>query len=211
MDLPILIFHTIFIATRASASDDCEASHTPEWLTYEAAVYKAEVWRLIHPSERSLISISTFVSGDDTKYVIREKAPGQFELLRAQSKIHTYEFILNLASSCKLPISPAETVKLMNVQWNSISLTTTEFERLYKDFSKALSQYTSNVISRASKDGDRITLHSKLYIVSFDTAGFEEFEIRAFDARANDGKIEDPIGRWAAELMQLGSKTFKAN
>ena len=144
-----------------------------------------------------------FLHTDGDKFLLRTNTlgiPGQ----------DVYSFLENLAASCKLPRDPGEAFKLLQVTWESRSLTRGEFEILHKDFITALSQYVSTVTERSARFMatrlQGLPLDASYYPIVYDNT-WEHFEITAWDVPI-DGQT-DPMIRWVRELQDVAEHSFK--
>jgi hypothetical protein len=55
-----------------------------------------------------------------------------------------------------------------------------------------------------------VVLHSAEYRVAYESFGFEQFELRAFDDTEDPSKM-NPIVRWARGLQKFSDDGFKNN
>ena len=206
-----LMLTSLGVAQQYPDVNNCGSSKARPWQDYEAYDYQKSVVRLLNTEDRPLVSLSVFVTGNAPKFFIRLKAPGQFEILRAMPQENLSNLLNYLQSSCKLPFSPREAVKLVNARWERKSISEDEFQRIYTGFSTALKQYLSNVEQRPRKKGDRITVDSPEFSILYDTAGYENFEITAMDSRDETGNPDDPMAKWAKGFIADVEHIFNSN
>jgi hypothetical protein len=185
----------------------CTGKHN-ENLTY---MYALDVMQQLQPPGDSLILVS--VSADsESKLVLRiSQPPTAYELWRGVPEENLYNLLLRLQDSCLLPPNPYEAVKLVRIKWQRLVLPRDSFQTMYNDFSLALAQYSSAVATRpATIRGGRVVLHSAEYRVAYESSGFEQFELRAFDDTEDPSKM-NPIVRWARGLQKFSDDGFKNN
>lgn len=198
----VLVGATALFSQQAVTKNTCSQYETPAWRNYEEYGYQKSVLRLVHPPDRSMITLSVFVTGNLPKIYMRMKAPGAFELVRALRSDGIGPFIARLEASCELPVSPLEASRLLDIQWERVPISESQFQAIYADFTKAMSQYTKNLATRPAKAGDRITLHAQEFSVSYETTGFENFEITAVDSQDSTGSPDDTMAKWAVSFVR---------
>ena len=207
----LLALSSVVAAQQRTTASSCGIQNSVAWQNYEAYDYQRSVLRLLRPNDRSLVSLSVFVTGNTPEYFVRMNAPGAFEILRASSDERLDHLVIRLGTACQLPTSPQEALKLMDIKWERKSISSAEFQRIYGSFSKALSQYASNVKNRPLKDGARITIHSPEFSILYSSAGFEKFELTALESQDEAGNLDDPIARWAKGFISDLEREFKGN
>jgi hypothetical protein len=199
--LLVLLFGVSLFGQQAAPQKTCSQYDIPAWRNYGQYDYQRSVLALVHPKDRSMITLSVFVTANLPKVFLRMKAPGTFELLRALPSESAGAFVARLEASCQLPLSPREAAPLMDLRWEHKPISQSQFMAFYNDFTKALSTYVRNVADRPAKGGDRIMLHSQEFSVSFETSGFENFEITAVGGGDAEGNPDDLMAKWAASFV----------
>ena len=88
---------------------------------------------------------------DFKKLVIGDPIAFDFDqrLVRQPQAPH-WEFLADLAESCRLPADPADAVRLLNIRWESKQLQREQFESLHWDFMTALTEYVTTVRERSA-------------------------------------------------------------
>jgi hypothetical protein len=172
-------------------------------------LYYFEALSQIKPPEwkDSLISITV---GAEVKLILWTDGT-QFRLLtdtpKTPRKIH--DFFLDLDRSCRLPSTPDEAVKLVDIQWESTDLTSAQFGTLHRDFTTALGQYAGEMQNRYNPLMRSQLIPTYLdavrYTIVYDNH-YQHDEVQAWDV-PEDGKT-DPMVNWVHELHRLGEAAF---
>lgn len=179
----------------------CNYAKEYPWKGFEEYEYQKSVLQLIHPEERSLVSVAVFVTGEAPVMFLRMVNSARFEITSAQLITPVHDSISGMAAACKLPVSPYDTAKMLKVNWQRRNLSRSEFQKLYDAFTTALSEYANDVKRRNAMSGDQIDIHGHEFTISYESAGFEHFTITALDSHDPNGKLQDPIASWAVKFL----------
>lgn len=136
----------------------------------------------------------------------------RFELWMGTAQVpgnNVWDFLGDLADSCRLPPDPADAVKLLNIRWEVKELQQKQFEQLHKDFMAALRGYVSMVQGRSAffmahklKGGG---VDSGIYPIVHDNS-WEHFEIDEWNLPV-DGQIT-PMVKWVRELQRFAGASL---
>jgi hypothetical protein len=120
-----------------------------------------------------------------------------------------WNFLEDLADSCRLPPDPASSVKLLNIRWKTNELQRTQFEQLHRDFATALSQYVTLVAERSSyfmkTQGHGGGVDASSYPIVYDNS-WEHFTIQEWDLPV--GGQTTPMIKWVHELQKFAEGQF---
>ena len=173
-------------------------------------LYYFEALKQIKPPEwkDSLISITV---GAEVKLVLWTDG-AQFRLftdtLKTPKKI--YDFFLDLDRSCRLPPTPDEAAKLVDIQWESTDLTSAQFGTLHREFTTALGQYAAEM-----QNSYNPLMRSQLvptyvdavrYTIVYDNH-YQHDEVQAWDVPEH-GTGTEAMLNWVHELHRLGEASF---
>lgn len=136
----------------------------------------------------------------------------KFELWKGSPEVpgnNIWDFLEDVADSCKLPPDPAEAVKLLKVHWDVDTLTREQFEHLHGDFLSALTEYVSTVRERSAyflmKGVQGGGVDASGYRIVYDNS-WEHVEIHELDLPI-DGQ-RSPMIKWVREFQTTAEKTF---
>jgi len=121
---------------------------------------------------------------------------------------NVWNFMGDIADSCKLPPDPAEAVKLLKVHWEERHLQQAQFEQLHRDFLTAFTQYSSTVKERSA-----YSMATGLFAVPLDATGYtivydnswEHFKIE--ELSLTNGQ-KTPLVNWVQEFRSFAEQTF---
>ncbi len=120
-----------------------------------------------------------------------------------------WDFLDDVADSCKLPPDPADAVKLLKVHWEVETITREQFERLHEDFMTALTDFVSTVRERSAfvmaKGLHGGGVDSSGYRIIYDNS-WEHLEIDELDLPI-DGHLS-PMIKWLREFQAAAEQTF---
>lgn len=174
--------------------------HTEDW--YYQAVWD-RIWPPDKPQSLIVIKLSDYF---DTKIVLRKRDKATFELLRLSSSESIFSILNDLDQSCRLPSSPTDAVKLLQVRWKKIEISHAQFEKLHREFTTSLSDYVLDIRRRYGSDERIIIFHGKEYDISYDNDGYEHIEVVVNDGSDRSGSAF-PLSNWAREVLALSEKT----
>ncbi len=167
-----------------------------------------EIVSLIRPPDWDQQAV-TIAMGEPSKLILRTDGDKEFELLAGEpEQPDVYEFLLNLANSCRLPADPEAAADLVKTRWETRQISRAQFEKLHGDFTAALAQYASRINATY---GSIISTHlvsspvdAAREIIVYDNHG-EHVEVYSWIVEDNK---DDPILKWGRELNQFAADTF---
>jgi hypothetical protein len=123
-----------------------------------------------------------------------------------------WEFLGDLADSCRLPPDPADAVKLLNMKWDVVDLQKKQFEQLHGEFMTALTDYVSTIRERASyfmattRMGGGVD--ASVYTIVYDNS-WQHIKIDEWDLPIN-GQITAMM-KWVREFRSVAEGDFHVN
>ncbi|MHB8525931.1 MAG: hypothetical protein ACYDD2_07230 [Candidatus Acidiferrales bacterium] len=136
----------------------------------------------------------------------------RFELWVGTAQVpgnNVWDFLGDLADSCRLPPDPADAVKLLKIRWEVKDLQQKQFEQLHKDFMDALTSYVFTVQGRSAVfmahklQGGGVD--ASIYPIVYDNS-WEHFKIDEWDLPVN-GQTTSMI-KWVHELKRFAEGSF---
>ncbi|MGA7367060.1 MAG: hypothetical protein WA424_13795 [Candidatus Sulfotelmatobacter sp.] len=187
----------------------CEdESHALESGVYVYAVMD-HIWPAAFPVSRGITvavqfrpEVKVFLHTDGKK----------FELWTGTAGVpgdNVWDFLRDLADSCRLPPDPADAVKLLKIRWEAKELQRPQFEQLHKDLMGALADYVSTVRERSAyfmtTNYMSFPIDAGAYTIVYDNT-WEHFRIEEVDLPIN-GQTK-PMIKWVHEFQNLAEQTF---
>jgi hypothetical protein len=197
---PALAGQEVSSAHRTKPGSVCgdESSGLPDF-------YYESVLTFIKPPEWEHGVIKVLVGGE-TKLGLWTDGK-TFKLWTNKSEKKMHDVLFGLDESCKLPSDPKDAYKLLNINWESKELSASQFARLHREFSAALTKYNDKIQLRYSSimaaHSTVLFLDATSYSVVYDN-GYEHVQVLA---TKQEGYL-DPMIAWVSRLRKLGENSF---
>jgi hypothetical protein len=191
------------------AGVSCEdESHALESGVYVFAAVD-HIWPPAFPTSRG-ITVAVQFSWEMKVFLHTEG--GKFELWMGAAEVpgnNVWNFLGDLADSCRLPPDPADAVKLLKIRWEVKELQRPQFEQLHKDLMGALADYVSTVRERSAyfmtTNYMSFPIDAGAYTIVYDNT-WEHFRIEEVDLPIN-GQTK-PMIKWVHDFQNVAEQTF---
>src|SRR5271157_3273231 len=174
--------------------------------------YYQTVWDDILPSGKpNPVIVITMSNYFHSKLVMRAQDSKRFELFRLARPESLFKSLDDLGATCRLPLNPLEAVKLLDVHWETVEISSSQFDRLHRDFTAALTAYVADSQRRYGTvlvEGGIMILHGTEYDISYDNDGYEHIAVEVNDGTDLSGRAF-PLSNWAHEFMAFSEESFQ--